>query len=283
MRVLIFGCGYLGRRAAKLWSAQGNEVFAVTRRRGARDDVSRLGATPIVADVTDAASLVALPECDVALFAVGYDRDSTQSIGDVYAGGAANVAAALAPTLKKFLYISSTGVYGPGDGGVVDEQTECRPQREGGKACWAAEQALAASPLADRTIVLRLAGIYGPGRLPRVEPLLRGEPLAVDPDAYLNLIHVDDAARVVLAVAAQTAPPEMFVVSDGRPVRRRDYLQELASLAGAPPPVFASEGPTATSRGGDKRASNRKLTQQLSLAWRYPSYREGLRHALSNR
>ena len=93
------------------------------------------------------------------------------------------------------LYISSTGVYGDADGEWVDETTPCRPAREGGKACLAAEQVLAEHPLGKRSVVLRPAGIYGPDRIIRAEALRRGEPIDAPADGYLNLIHVDDLDR----------------------------------------------------------------------------------------
>ena len=77
-----------------------------------------------------------------------------------------NVLAALPAETGRLIYISTTGVYGPADGDWVDEVTPPDPQREGGRASLAAEQVLAAHPLGQRSVILRLAGIYGPGRVP---------------------------------------------------------------------------------------------------------------------
>ena len=46
----------------------------------------------------------------------------------------------------------------------------------------AAEQLLAQHRLGPRSVVLRMAGLYGPGRLPSLEALRTGEPIA----AYIN-------------------------------------------------------------------------------------------------
>ena len=88
-----------------------------------------------------------------------------------------NVLAALPSDVGRFIYISTTGVYGNAGGEWVDEDTPPDPQRDGGRASLAAEQVLAASPLADRGVVLRLAGIYGPGRIPFLDKLRAGEPI----------------------------------------------------------------------------------------------------------
>lgn len=274
---LIFGAGYLGQRVATLWRDAGREVHVVTRSASRAEEFAAAGYQPHVADVTRPETLAALPKADTVLFAVGFDRNSSRSIGEVYAGGLANVLAVLGDRPATFLYISSTGVYGPGDGGWVDEETPCYPDREGGQACLAAEQTLAASSLGPRSIILRLAGIYGPGRIPRAADLLAGKPLAAHPDTHLNLIHVDDAASIV-PLAEQAAAPRTYVVCDGNPVLRRDYFAELARLLSAPAPTFIAppaEGPP--QRGAsDRKASNARLVLELKPRFAYPSYREGL-------
>src|SRR5690606_18544469 len=138
----------------------------------------------------------------------------------------------LPTSVDRAIYISTTGVYGSAGGAWVDEQTPPNPHREGGKASFAAEQVLAAHPLARRSAILRLAGIYGPGRIPYLEQLRAAEPLPVPTEGWLNLIHVDDAAQIVIAVDAWLTArqkddgPHVFCVSDGVPVARSDYYAE---------------------------------------------------------
>jgi nucleoside-diphosphate-sugar epimerase len=124
-----------------------------------------------------------------------------------------------------------------------------------------------------------MAGIYGPDRIPRRRALLAGLPIAAPSDGFLNLIHVDDAARIVVAAEEQLEPPNLLCVSDGHPVVRGEYYRELARAAGAPAPRFVTPaaGEPATDRASSsKRVSNRQLLQQLAISLQYPSYREGL-------
>jgi nucleoside-diphosphate-sugar epimerase len=62
----------------------------------------------------------------------------------------------------------------------------------------------------------------------------------------LNLIHVDDAATVVFA-ADRMRPfecgPRVYCVSDGHPVRRREFYLEVARRIGANAPVFVEPEP----------------------------------------
>jgi nucleoside-diphosphate-sugar epimerase len=234
---------------------------------------------PIVADVVRPQTLVELPAADTVLYAVGYDRAAGESIRQVYVDGLANVLAALPPQTGRFVYISSTGVYGQTGGQLVDETSECRPVREGGRACLEAERRLSAHPLSARAVVLRLAGLYGPGRIPSRQQLMAGQPLAVPADSCLNLIHVDDAVSVVLAAERRAPLPRLYVVSDGQPVERRNYYEELARLLGAPAPRFvaAPPGSEALARSAtDKQIDNARMRGELAVELAYPSYRQGL-------
>jgi nucleoside-diphosphate-sugar epimerase len=146
----------------------------------------------------------------------------------------------------------------------------------------AAERALASHRLGDRGIVLRLAGIYGPGRLPRRVELISGEPLSIAAGEHANLIHVEDAAAVVLAAEAHAQPPRIYAISDGHPVERREYLAQLARQFGLPPPAFRDPlpGEAEGRRGGDKRVNNARMLAELKVTLSYPTYREGLAAAV---
>jgi nucleoside-diphosphate-sugar epimerase len=282
MTKFVFGCGYLGRRVAKLWRQRGERVIAVTRSGTKGKSLASDGFEPLVADITRADTLEPIAKVagiDTVLFAVGFDRNSCgQSIQEVYVDGLAAVLRVL-PAVNRFIYISSTGVYGQVAGDVVDETSPCQPLRDGGKACLAAEQLLRQSNVAERTIILRLAGIYGPVRIPRVKELQAGAAIAAPAQGYLNLIHVDDAAQIVLLAEERAAPPALYCVSDGQPVVRAEYYRELAQLVSAPAPHFIDpvpHSPAAQRVGSDKRVANARLMKDLSPRLLYPSYREGL-------
>ena len=250
----------------------------MTRSPQRANSIAEAGFSPVIADITDPASLANLPDVSTVLLSVGYDRNSGKPLRDVFVGGIANVLDALPGTVSRLIYISSTGVYGQDNGEWVDENSACQPRRDGGRACLDAERIIAQHALGRRATILRLAGIYGPGRIPRRSQIEKGEPIASPSQGYLNLIHVDDAAAIVLA-AGTLDPPHRFVVSDGTPVPRVDYYREVASRLQSPPPVFTAPDPAAhaTERAGtDKRVDNRRMLAALQVTLRYPSYREGL-------
>ncbi len=199
MKKLILGCGYLGRRVAQAWLEAGQEVLALTRSSQRAEQLAANGIRPIVGDVTSSLDLRDCADIDTLLFAVGFDRKAGKPIRDVYVEGLRRTLDQLPALPRRFIYISSTGVYSQNDGQWVNEQSPCEPVREGGKACLAAEELLRQHPVGQRAIILRLAGIYGPDRLPKLQDVIAGKPIAATANGYLNLIHVDDAVQIILA------------------------------------------------------------------------------------
>lgn len=277
--LLILGCGYLGERVAHAWSTLGRPVTTVTRSAARAETWQQRGWNPYLADVCDPATLQNLPEADTVLFAIGYDRQGPHSQRAVYVDGLAAVLSVMKQRCRRFLYVSSSSVYGQQDGEWVDETAPCEPTQPGGQLCLEAEGLVqAAFPAPGAAVVLRFAGIYGPGRLlSRVETLRAGQPLTGRSDAWLNLIHVDDGAAAVVAAVDAKQPSGCFLISDDHPVPRGDYYGYLADLVGAPVPTFDESTPAKRGSGGlNKRCRNTRLHGELLPTLRYPTFREGL-------
>lgn len=269
---LVVGCGYLGLRVARLWRHAGNRVYAVTRSAERARSLAAEGLDSVIGDVTAPAAIPDLPAVDTLFWAVGFDRASGASYRDVHVGGLGRVLDAI-PDTARVVFASSTGVWGTDDGGIVDETTPAHPAREAGRVLLEAEDLLHAR-VGDRGTALRFAGLYGPGRLPRLDDLKAGRPIAADPDSWLNLVHVDDAARIVVAVAAAPHAHQLYVVSDGHPVRRRDWYAHLATRTGSPPPTFDTAAER--TRGADKRVDPSLLFRDIPLALTYPDSFRGI-------
>jgi nucleoside-diphosphate-sugar epimerase len=269
---LIIGCGYLGARVASLWRQENCHVYAATR------NASHLppDIEPILCDVLQPATLRALPRVETVLYAVGFDRASGATMRAVYVDGLANVLAHF-PTPERFIYISSSSVYGQTDGGWVDESSPTEPAEESGMIVLAAEAVLAAKM--QSAVILRFAGIYGPGRLLRRQTIEKGEPIVGDADKWLNLIHVADGARAVLAAQQHGQAGRVYNVCDDHPVRRRYFYAALARVLGAPEPRFVSPppDPPMPHEKAHRRISNRRMKEELGVKLQYPDYEQGLR------
>ena len=284
MATLVVGCGFLGLEVARRCVAAGEDVHATTRSTARAADFARSGIVPVVADVLHPASLANLPQVDRVFYAVGFDRSSGASMRDVYVQGLQNVLAALAGKTSRLVYASSTGVYSQHDGGWVDEDSPAEPTTESGRVCLDAENIARGWAAANDVslTVLRYAGLYGPGRVVRRQALEAGEPIAADPDSYLNMIHVDDAASAAVAALTAGSPGPLYLVCDDGPLPRGEYYRKAATLLGAPPPVFVKPVPGPSRGRGDsnKRVSNRRVKAELGISWTYPDVASGLIAAL---
>jgi nucleoside-diphosphate-sugar epimerase len=235
-----------------------------------------------VSDLNVVDTHLCLPAVDTLLYSVGFDRTPGQTIAEVYERGLQHILRAMRITTQRVIYISTTGVYGNAAGDWIDESTPPCPQREGGRASLAAEIFLTSHPSAKNSVILRLAGLYGPGRVPFLDLLRAGEPIPAPEHGHLNLIHVDDAAAVVVS-SSQLAPfndgPRIYCISDGNPVQRGEYYREVARQIGAPPVRFIPPDPTsprAARAETDRRVSNARMLRDLKVSLVYPDYRAGL-------
>lgn len=160
---------------------------------------------------------------------------------------------------------SSTGVYGDHGNETVSAETHCRPVS-------AREHRLNELEARWQSLpghrILRLAGLYGPGRVIGLQNLQNRQPIGGDPDGYLNLIHVEDAAALLLS-CLQGAGAAIELGCDGAPVPRRLYYSYLAATFGLAAPHFNGE-PSA--RGGGGRRCD-PASSWRRLKWR-PSYRD---------
>lgn len=288
MSVLIIGCGYLGRRVASILVGRGEPVFGTTRTAEKGGELEALGVRPIVADALDLASLGTLPVVSRVVHCVGYDRKSAAEKRAVYVDGARNVLSRLPAGPDRLVYVSSTSVYGQSGGEWINENSPTEPRTEAGRICLDAENVATewGREAGVGVVVLRCAGLYGPGRIVRRTLIERGEPIPGDPEKFLNLIHIDDAARAVVAALDAPAPGALYLACDDRPVTRREYYQIAADCLNAPPPRFFTPEPDSPEAARDlasRRVSNRRMKAELGVRLTYPDAAAGVPAALAAR
>ena len=138
--------------------------------------------------------------------------------------------------IKKFVYISTSGVYGNCNGDIVSESYKVNPSTDRAKRRVNAELQLTdyCKQKNINLIILRVPGIYGKGRLP-IDRINSGEPILKKEESRVtNLIHVEDLARLVLAglEIENTSMCEIINVSDGNPISSTDYYERIAKILG---------------------------------------------------
>ena len=293
-RLLIIGCGDVGLRLIPLLLARHRvyaRVYALTRDPAQCAVLRALGATPIVGDLDKPHSLSAIAGIahDVVHLApppaVGITDTRTAHL--VAALGSQRRAKRSAASLPQhFVYISTSGIYGDCAGAVVPETRPAHPQTARAQRRVDAERRLRAWGVRSGVPVsiLRVPGIYAADRLP-LERLARGTPaLRDEDDSYVNHVHADDLARMVIAALHHASPGRAYNAVDDLPQKMGEYFDLVADRHGLnrPPRIARSEAAHRIPQnllsfmGESRRLSNQRIKRELRFRLRYPSVLDGI-------
>jgi nucleoside-diphosphate-sugar epimerase len=282
MRVLIVGCGYVGLPLGAELARQGHEVFGLRRSSAGAEELAAAGLTPLTADITLPADLARLPVAfDWVVNTVSSTRGGLDEYRQIYLAGTRNLIDWLAPMpLKKFVYTSSTSVYGQTDGSLVKETSPVQPASSTSQVLVEAELLLldAARTRNFPAVILRVAGIYGPERGHLFLHYLRNEArIAGQGERLINMIHRDDLVGVVLAALRDGRPGEIYNAADDEPVAQIHFFRWLSETLGKWMPPFATAAENAARKRGltHKKVSNRKVKMELGYQFKYPTFRQG--------
>ena len=282
MRVLIVGCGYVGVPLGKELVRQGQTVFGLRRSTLAAEEMQSVGITPLHADITKPDSLKNLPrDFDWVVNCTASGGGGADDYRKIYLKGNRNLITWLAGSpLKKFVYTSSTSVYGQNDGSTVTEKSPIAPDAETSKVLAETEQLLLAAAQQENfpAVILRVAGIYGPARGHSFKQFLRGDArIEGDGTRWLNMIHRDDLIGVIIGALENASAGEIFNAADNAPVSQRGFFAWLAAELNRPMPSTVLPDAEIWRKRGvtNKRVSNAKLRAKLNYEFQFPDFRAG--------
>ncbi len=278
LRVLLIGCGDIALRTARLLHGRAR-LYGLTRRA---EDVPRLRAQGVVPIVADLDHFRTLSHLRTAAFAVlhtapppgeGRDDPRTQKLIAALTNGG------IIP--QRYVYLSTSGVYGDCAGARISESRPRRPQTPRARRRVAAEDRLRAWARRHGVAlaVLRVPGIYADTRLP-IDRVKQGTPvLAADDDVFTNHIHADDLARVVVAALFHGKPNRAYNVTDDAEMKMGSWFDAVADAFRLPrPPRVSWEdaeqriAPLLLSfMSESRRLSNERMRRELRVRLRYPT------------
>ncbi len=261
---------------------RGHPVFGLRRSALADAELRAAGITPLHADITRPETLAGLPaDFDWVVNCTASGGGGVEDYRRVYLEGTRNLVEWLAATPpRKFVYTSSTSVYGQNDGSLVTETSLTEPSGETGQVLVETERLLldAARERGFPAVILRVAGIYGPGRGFYFRALVRGEArIEGEGSRFVNMIHRDDVVGAILPALERGRPGEVYNACDDEPVPVREIYTWLAGKLNLPTPPTVPDDAAASRRPGvtNKRISNRRLREELGCELKFPTFREG--------
>ena len=225
------GTGFVGSHLLDIATAEGHRLAALTRReQPPRDridwvsgDLQDRDALHRLVDGADA--IIHVAGTINAPNAAGFDKGNIQ-------GTLAMLAAATAGGVHRFIHVSSLAAREP-------------KLSLYGASKQRAEELVHSSGL-DWSIV-RPPAVYGPGDKETLE-LFRMAKLGLmlmPPKGRVSVIHADDLARLLLALAGPSVPSNILIeADDGRPGgwSHREFARALAAAVGTKPAIVSSPG-----------------------------------------
>jgi nucleoside-diphosphate-sugar epimerase len=288
-KILIVGSGDVARRILSRLAPRAR-VYAVLRDAAKAAEWRAAGATPVLADLDDRASLQRIAGlADVVLHLApppGEGRCDTRTRNLLAALGKAK------SLPRQLIYVSTTGVYGDCGGALIDETRRLNPESARAGRRVDAERQLRAwgKRCGVAVAILRAPGIYAADRLP-LERLHKGLPaLAEVDDVYTNHIHADDLAAACLAALRHGGANRIYNAVDDSDLKMAAYFDRVAEAFALPRPPRLSRAEAAQQLSPvqmsflreSRRIGNRRLKNELKLSLAYPTVDVGIAAARRN-
>jgi len=266
--LLIAGFGDIARRAAPQLETR-YALRPLSRRHGH--------------DLDRPHTLAALPPADAVLHCA---PPPNSGVADTRT---AHLLAALAKARilpARFVYVSTSGVYGDCGAAHVEELRAVHPQTDRARRRVDAESQLAlwCSERGVPLVILRVPGIYAADRLP-LDRLRAGPPvLRAQDDVYTNHIHAEDLAAIVTRALADAAPAGIYNASDDSEIRMGDWLDLVAARARLPLPPRIARAEAAgrispellSFMSESRRLVNRRMKEELGVRLQFPTVYDGV-------
>ena len=232
MRLAVTGgTGFVGSHLLDRALAAGHQVNALTRR----EQPEREGLTWIPGDLHDRGALERLvSDAGAVIHVAGVISGQSAAVfekGNVD-GTLAMLAAATAGGVQRFAYVSSLAAREPKLSLYGASKERAEELVHGSGLDWA---------------IVRPPAVYGPGDKETLE-LFRMAKLGVmlmPPKGRVSVIHVDDLARLLLALAAPEAPSNIVIEPDDGKLdgwSHREFARALGRAVGTRPAIVSSPG-----------------------------------------
>ncbi|MHB1022501.1 MAG: hopanoid-associated sugar epimerase [Acidobacteriaceae bacterium] len=253
MKVFLTGAtGFVGNHVAHAYAAAGAELRLLTRKTSRLDGLADISFDTVVGDLREPAGFrSALEGCDALVHVAADYRLWVRDPKEMYAanvdGTRELLRLARETGIQRVVYTSSVATMGfLKDGTIVDENTPVSLAEMVGhykRSKFLAEQeAIAAARAGQHVMILNPTTPIGPndakptptGRIV-VDFLNKKFPAYVD--TGLNLVDVQEVARMHVAALEQGRPGERYILG-GENLTLKQILDKMSAITGLPSPTM---------------------------------------------
>lgn len=272
-KILILGYGHLGGAFSCLYGSD-YEIRGVRRSIGTptADEQFPLVAVGkpglIQMPIQSEALIPHIVWADVILFCAAPGRRDPVQYRETYLDNITflfNLIDKHPTMLDRFIFISSTGVYPRGMGGIWHEDDPIPIETPLQKILLDTEQAVIASGLPY--VILRSGGIYGEerGYLHRV--IQQGKIMQSEmSEQWVTSIHQDDLCGIIHQVVHQGIVETIFNAVDHTHLTKRQWAEDISQEMGLP---IIADGPSQPMQS--RQVSNDRLKAKIGYNFRYPT------------
>lgn len=284
--LLIVGCGDVARRALPRLVGR-YRIFALLRDPAQFSLWRDHGACPVLADLDQPSTLKRLSGlADIVLhFAPPPERGTVDT-------RMRQLLAALCrgqSLPQRFVYISTSGVYGDCAGERIDETRPIRPATARARRRADAERRLRRFGACGgtRVSILRAPGIYAADRLPLARLEKGVSALRDEDDVFTNHIHADDLAMLACAALRHGRANRCYNATDDAEMKMGEYFDLVADRFGLSraPRISRADAQSMLSpvqlsfMSESRRLSNQRIKKELKAQLRFPQVADGINGA----
>ena len=292
--LLIIGCGDIALRVATLLQRH-YRILGLYRNLNNCTRLRSHGIIPIYGDLDYPESLKKL--AGIAQLVIHLAPPANQGTYDYRT---THLLSALVKRMRKhaailpqrFIYISTSGVYGNCNGALIDEAQHAHPENDRAVRRLDAERQIRNWGKRNHiaTSILRVPGIYAADRLPLTR-LQAGQPVLLDAeDIYTNHIHADDLARIIRAALQHAKPCRIYHTSDDSCLKMGEYFDLLADHFdySHPPRIPRTQAKEYLSPSmfsfmkESRRLKNSRMKNELRIRLQYPTVLQGIKAIQTN-
>ncbi|RPH28119.1 SDR family oxidoreductase [Buttiauxella warmboldiae] len=266
-KVAIVGLGWLGMPLALSLSARGWQVTGskttldgVEAARMCGIDGYQLQLTPEL--VCDSDDLDALLDADALVITLPARR--TGEGDDFYLQAVQEIVdSALAHSIPRIIFTSSTSVYGETEG-TVRETSPLEPVTASGRVLKELETWLHDLP-GTSVDILRLAGLVGPERHPG--RFLAGKVDVANGAHGVNLVHLEDVISAITLLLQAPKGGHIYNLCAPDHPTRAEFYSLMARQMNLEAPAFRTQAQT----GRGKLVDGNRICNELGFEYRYPN------------